>query len=317
MGAPEAASLSTSVAEPRWMGRRGGRECGNRWGVPHGQAETDAPRSCSATMMRGGGEGGGAQSSVARRAPPAPAPHNATYAGGIHFSFRSDATGGRGSRCGGELGEVVPDGIKCAKQLSIESRYPLCSLWHRISLAAKGGMGSFIAVKPAFSFVQHERGNDGGRDAQRQKPERGQRQREEGQCGRRDQHEAGDQWDQPWRCGFAGRPTLRHVRAQIETRERRSRVVFAGKLRKKWNPIGPRHGASRHLKVFAIGAQTNGMASAKWTTVEVPFQLVSGKRALSRKQLVDDPWLNEFVTRFWHCFREDDYGFWLVYEPPE
>jgi hypothetical protein len=56
---------------------------------------------------------------------------------------------------------------------------------------------------------------------------------------------------------------------------------------------------------------------ARVESVEVPFQIVGGKRALARKQLVDEPWLEEFVLRFRHCFRADDYGYWLWYEPPE
>lgn len=55
----------------------------------------------------------------------------------------------------------------------------------------------------------------------------------------------------------------------------------------------------------------------KYETVAVPFLTIGNHQALTRKQLDDHPWLKDFVERFRHCFREDDYRQLLIYEPPE
>ena len=52
-------------------------------------------------------------------------------------------------------------------------------------------------------------------------------------------------------------------------------------------------------------------------TVKVPFQTIGNRQVLTMQQLQEQPWLAEFVQRFQNCFRWDDIGNWMIYEPPD
>jgi hypothetical protein len=44
------------------------------------------------------------------------------------------------------------------------------------------------------------------------------------------------------------------------------------------------------------------MAGPRYETVEVPFQIIDGKRVLSRHQIEEAPYLLDFIKRFPTCF---------------
>ena len=56
---------------------------------------------------------------------------------------------------------------------------------------------------------------------------------------------------------------------------------------------------------------------SKFHTVEVPFTKVGNRECLTCLQLIEEPWLQDFVDRFPHCFRPDPIMDVLWYEIPE
>lgn len=51
-------------------------------------------------------------------------------------------------------------------------------------------------------------------------------------------------------------------------------------------------------------------------TVEIPFVVVGDRRCLTHTQLVEMPWLHDFVRRFPACFRYDVSADVVWFEPP-
>lgn len=43
------------------------------------------------------------------------------------------------------------------------------------------------------------------------------------------------------------------------------------------------------------------------TMVTVPFVLIGNKQALTDRQLLEQPWLRDFIARFPHCFERSDF----------
>ena len=59
------------------------------------------------------------------------------------------------------------------------------------------------------------------------------------------------------------------------------------------------------LRVRPIGLRVSKVMSAFVDEV-VPFVEVGGRRALTDKQLMEQPWLLDFMRRFSHCFERDE-----------
>lgn len=55
----------------------------------------------------------------------------------------------------------------------------------------------------------------------------------------------------------------------------------------------------------------------KYEDVAVPFQTLGNRQVLGDQQLLQEPWLGEFLTRFRHCFERNDALCCYVYCPPK
>ena len=56
---------------------------------------------------------------------------------------------------------------------------------------------------------------------------------------------------------------------------------------------------------------------SKFQTVAVPFTKVGNRCCLTGIQLMNEPWLQDFIDQFPHCFRIDPYMDILWFEVPE
>jgi hypothetical protein len=53
----------------------------------------------------------------------------------------------------------------------------------------------------------------------------------------------------------------------------------------------------------------------KYETVAIPFKQWGNRQVLTRKQLVEEPWLEDFVKRFPNCFERSNLCDVWVYYP--
>jgi len=57
------------------------------------------------------------------------------------------------------------------------------------------------------------------------------------------------------------------------------------------------------------------MKAERFTTAEVPFITDGNRQILTGTQLVEEPWLADFVKAFPHCFEHEINRDYLVYYP--